>query len=96
MNPVNSQDRVRALLSAQQHSELDATDMKVIFNEIYNKGNFEEVIYFKDRNIFANSLAIQGAKFVLTANGLYDVETDQVRPYIKGERFIFVKAGRMF
>lgn len=96
MSLVNSQSNVRGLISAQEFVVSSYRDIKTMLYKMDSQSDFDEIIYFKDREIFATSIVGEGSKFVMTANGLYDVEKDQLRPYIKGEKFIYVKSCRMF
>jgi hypothetical protein len=67
-----------------------------MYFEVEGLDNITELLYFKDRKIFVDSVLTSGSKFVLTANGIYDVEKDNLRPYIKGEQFVYLRGGRMF
>lgn len=96
MSYHTSQENVRALIQVQKYTKFTKAELKACMAKYKNSKETEDILYMIDRDIFVDTHNHEKAQYIVKANGIYHVTEDKMSPYVKGERFIYIRSGRMF
>lgn len=96
MSYHSAQENVRAMIQAQKYAKFSKAEVKGFLVKVKLTNDQEELLYFIDRDIIADTSKQEKSRYLVKANGIYYIDEDKMVPYVKGERFIYIRSGRMF